>query len=186
MKNLRLMFLIVILLAVVGLTATEPAFTDSGWSTRPTQVKVGPRIYNVWTCTVTSTTGDTIAYTSKTPIGLNTTQEWELIVNAEGNTLDGTTLPVSLVGGYSADAILTRGYAQLTYTDCVLLKTIEADVQASVGSITIDPNLTTADVTDTIVNIEKMPYYIFTLQGTSALVAASCVFKIVQVSKRSK
>jgi len=65
-------------------------------------------------------------------------------------------------------------------TDAYEFKTIEADVKASVGSLTCDPNLSIADVTDKLVRVPVAPCYIFNLDGASTLAAVDCKWIILQ------
>lgn len=174
----KLTFILILLLAVVF---SLPALTQGAWSV--TQVSTGGVNYNVFTCTVTSTTSDTIAATTRTPLSLDTTRPWTLIANATGETIDGTgTVPVVLYTGYSTSSAIT-GYASGLRTDVVSFKTVEADVVSSAGTVLCDPNLDTADVTDVRAMVPPAPYYIATVTGTGVLAAADIVFKIIQPSR---
>ena len=136
-----------------------------------------------WTCTVTVGATETDSYTQRTPVGLDSTKPWTLIVNSAGTDLDGQALPVDLWVGTSGDADLS-GAGALTATDCYNFKQIIADVDPGAGvaptSILIDPTLTTADVANVHVKAPIGGCYLIALDGGSALINAACIFKIIQ------
>lgn len=182
MKKLTLFFVMAMLLIAFSLQAAN--FTETLW-VHTTVNDYGIK-YNVWTHTSAVTTADSMCYTAITPLGLDTTREWEVILNAGVATIDGTTLPVWIVGGWSDDSDF--GYItdlSIDFTDMAAIKVIEAAVEGTIGNVTIDPNLTTADVTDTIVNIEKLPYYGFYYLGTTAFSGSvNAITIIIQAAKR--
>jgi hypothetical protein len=152
------------------------ALTQGAWTNGET---VNGRV--VWYCDVTATTAEQISATLKTPKGLDTTKSFTLLVNTEGATLDGTTLPVDIYGGYSEDFALSVVTTTLTVTDGFLLNPdVMADVQSAVGAVIIDPNLNIADDADDIVRGQAVPYYGFVLDGAGTLNAATCRFMIIQ------
>jgi len=90
-----------------------------------------------WTCTVAVGATETDSYTQRTPVGLDSTKPWTLIVNSAGTDLDGQALPVDLWVGTSGDADLS-GAGALTATDCYNFKQIIADVDPGGGSALIN------------------------------------------------
>lgn len=176
-----LFFVMAMLLIAFSLHAAN--FTETEW-VKTTVDDYGIK-YNVWTHTIAVTTGDTICYTAVTPSALDTTKEWEVILNAGGATIDGTTLPITLVGGYSDDSTYGFVNGSIAFTDMVELKTIEADVKATIGAVTVNPNLLIADVTDILVNATKLPYYGIYYKGTTAFSGSvSVITIIIQVAPR--
>ena len=179
MKKLTLFFVMAMLLIAFSLQSA--VFTDSGWSM--TTVNEYGIKYNIWTCTLDVTTADTLCYTARTPDGLDTSRPWELLVNTEIALIEGATLPVWLVGGWSASSTITKLLDVPVLTDCAALKAVESDVKATLGHITIDPNLNTADVANLRVHINEMPNYIIYLLGSSTFSGdVDCVIKIVQLA----
>ncbi len=176
MKKLTLFFVVAMLLIVFSLQA----FTDSGWSSVSTVNNYGIK-YNVWTVTITTTTADTNAYTAITPINLDTSREWELLLNTNAVSTDGAATPVDLMYCWSGDAAMS-GDGTLTTTDCAEEKTITSTIDAVCEIVCMDPNLTTADVTNERIKVSKAPYYIINIDSKSALEAAVVVIKIVQMA----
>ena len=150
------------------------ALTQGNWSTKSSN---GVKVME---CTVTSTTAENDSYTLRTPKSLDPTKPWTVIINAAGATIDGSTLPVDLWIGTSDDAVLAGDGGSVAGTDAYEFKSIEADVKASVGAVTCDPNLAIADVTDTLVRVPVAPCYIFNLDGASTLAAVDCKWIIIQ------
>ena len=153
-------------------------FTETLW-VKTTVNSYGVK-YNVWTHTSAVTVADSMCYTAVTPLGLDTSKEWEVIFNADVVTIDGATLPVWIVGGWSEDSDF--GYLtddSIDFTDMAVLKTLEADVKATIGVVSIKPDMTTADVTDTVVNLEKLPYYGFYYLGTTTFSGSVSVVTII-------
>jgi len=178
MKKLTLFFVMAMLLIAFNVSAAN--FTEASW-VKTTVNEYGIK-YNVWTHTVTLTTADTVAYTAVTPEGLDTKREWEVLANATGETMDATGVAVHIIGGWSEDSAFGFTNGSIAFTDMVDIKTIFADCKAAIGDVTVDPLLTTADVTDTIVNIVKLPFYGIYYVGTDALIAVDLVTIIVQVA----
>ena len=150
------------------------ALTQGNWSTSSSN---GVKVME---CTVTSTTAENDSYTLRTPKSLDPTKPWTVIINAAGATIDGSTLPCDLWIGTSDDAVLSGNDSSVVGTDAYEFKTIEADVKASIGSVTCDPNLSIADVTDKLVRGPVAPCYILNLDGASTLAAVDCKWIIVQ------
>ena len=121
------------------------ALTQGNWSTSSSNG------IKVMECTVTSTTAENDSYTLRTPKSLDPTKPWTVVINAAGATIDGSTLPCDLWIGTSDDAVLSGNDSSVVGTDAYEFKTIEADVKASVGSLTCDPNLSIADVKSSII-----------------------------------
>jgi hypothetical protein len=149
------------------------ALTQGNWVTSSSN---GVKIIK---CTVTATVSENDAYTLRTPKTLDPTRPWTLIANAAGTTLDGSASGVDLWIGTSDDAVLS-GDETVAGTDAYEFKTIEAQVQSSVGVVICDPNLAIADVTDQLVRVPIAPCYIFNLDGGSTLNAADCIWIIIQ------
>ena len=131
-------------------------------------------------CVVTSTTSENDSYTLRTPKSLDPTKPWTLIINADGATIDGSTLPCDLWIGTSDDAALSGDGGSVAGAHCYEYKTIEASVEASIGVVQCDPNLSIADVSDQLVRVPVAPCYIFNLDGASTLAAVDCKWIIVQ------
>ena len=180
MKKLTLFFVLAMLLIAFNVSAAK--FTETLW-VKTTVNSYGVK-YNVWTHTSAVTVADSMCYTAVTPLGLDTSKEWEVIFNADVVTIDGATLPVWIVGGWSEDSDF--GYltdpsidCEFSFTDMAVLKTLEADVKATIGVVSIKPDMTTADVTDTVVNLEKLPYYGFYYLGTTTFSGSVSVVTII-------
>jgi hypothetical protein len=173
------LFLIMLMLLLV---ASVSALTQGDWSV--SRVTSGSKTFNIFTCTVVTTTDDTVATTQKTPVGLDTSREWTLIANATAVTIDGTpTAPLNAWFGISADAAKTGDASDLE-TDVYEFKAIESDIIDSAGIVVMDPLLTTADVSNVRVLAPPMPYYVFEITGTGKLNAVSIVFYIIQARGR--
>ncbi len=132
-------------------------------------------------CTITATTAEEFSATLKTPRGLDTTKAFTLTVNPAGTTLDGSTLPCDIYGGYDDDFALGVVTSTLTVTSGFLINAAAiADVKSSIGSVIIDPLLNIADDPDDIVRGATVPYYGFVLVGASSLAAEDAVYIITQ------
>jgi len=132
-------------------------------------------------CDVAQTATEEKSATLKTPVGLDTSKSFVLIVNSEAAACDGTTLPVDIYAGYSDQFTLTVVTSTLTVNDGVLLNPdVIADVQSAAGTVIVDPNLNIADDADDIVRGAVVPYYGFVLDGASTLGAVTCRFIIMQ------
>jgi hypothetical protein len=152
------------------------ALTQGAWTTGKT---INERV--VWYCDVVQTTAEEYSATLKTPKDLDTTKSFTLLVNTEGATLDGTTLPVDIYGGYSENFALSVTTSTLTVTDGFLLNPdVIADVSSAIGAVIVDPNLNIADDADDLVRGQAVPYYGFVLDGASTLTAGTCRFMIIQ------
>ena len=138
---------------------------------------------NIWTCRITATTADLDIYTKKTPIGLDPTKPWTLVLNTLATSVDGEAVPVDLYIGWDNSFALTLNNPP-TVTGGVLYKAdIMDDVDALCTAILMHPNLTVAE--DVAAGAAKCyvpvaPYYIIDLDGNSALEAVSVTFKIMQ------
>ena len=152
------------------------ALTQGAWTDGDT---INGRV--VWYCDVIQTTAEEISATLKTPTGLDTTKSFTLLVNTEGATLDGATLPVDIYGGYSEAFALSVTTSTLTVTDGFLLNAdVIADVKSVIGATIVDPNLNIADDADDLVRGQAVPYYGFVLDGAGTLTAGTCRFMIIQ------
>jgi hypothetical protein len=138
---------------------------------------------NIWTCKITATTADYDIYTKKTPLGLDPTKPWTLVLNTLATSVDGEAVPVDLYIGWDSSFALTLNNPP-TVTGGVLYKAdIMDDVDALCVAILMHPNLTVAE--DVAAGAAKCyvpiaPYYIIDLDGNSALEAVSVTFKIMQ------
>lgn len=161
------------------------ALTQSAW----TDVSANGQM--ILECTVAQTTGETDAYTLKTPKGkLDSTRPWNLFVEAAA-TPDGQALPVDVWVGYEDNFVLSGQGANVVATNGARYKQITDDAVLAVTplahSFLIDPNLRDADVVTVAAiasgyksNIPAAPYYAFNLNGGSALAATTVTWRIVQ------
>ncbi len=133
-------------------------------------------------CDVTATIAEHKSATLKTPLGLDTSRDFLLVVNTAAATLDGATLPVDIYAGYSDSFALSVTTSTLTVTDGYLLSPdVIADVKATAGNVVVDPNLNEiADAAGVVVRGADVPYYGFVLDGAGALNAATCRWLICQ------
>jgi len=145
------------------------------------------------TCNVIHTTGETDAYTLKTPArstGFDTSKKWTLIVAAAA-TVDGSTLPFDLWVGHDDDFLLSGQGGSVVATNGGNFKTITDDILLAVTTVEhvflMDPDLAVADVvtlaaiaTGYKLKIPVAPYYAFNMDGGSSLNATNIDFTIVQ------
>jgi hypothetical protein len=138
---------------------------------------------NVWTCKVTTTTADLDLYMKKSPKGLDPTKPWTFVGNTAATSIDGQAVPMDLYIGWSDAFELTENNAPVV-TDGVLYKAdVMDDLDAVCMAILMHPNLTVAE--DVAAGAAKCyapiaPYYIFNLDGATALEAVTVSFKIMQ------
>ena len=155
------------------------ALTQGNWSVEGSFNGV-----TTWTSTVTVGATETDAYTLRTPIGLDTTRPWTLLVNTAGTDLDGQAVPVDLWVGTAENAALSGQGGSVAGTNAYNFKQIIADVDPDAGvaptACLMDPTLTTADVANVHVRIPVGACYILNLDGGSTLLAADCIWKIIQ------
>ena len=154
------------------------ALTKGNWSVESSYNGV-----TTWTCTVTVGATETDAHTLRTPIGLDPTKPWTLLVNTAGTDLDGQAVPVDLWIGTAENAALS-GAGAVTGTNAYNFKQIIADVDPDAGvaptALLCDPTMSVADVANIHVRVPVAPCYLFNLDGGSALINAACIWKIVQ------
>lgn len=160
------------------------ALTQSAW----TNTIVEGRLIS--TCTVLPTTGETDAYTLATSTALNPTKKFLLIYEA-AVAPNGEAMPLDLWLGWSISSALSGQDAAVLGTDAVYYKKLFDDIVSAISpvslSFVLDPTLTVADVV-TIAAVTShpkclvpvAPYYIFNLNGGSALVATTSKFTIIQ------
>lgn len=163
------------------------ALTQGAWSEKTVN-----KMYRA-TCNVAFTTGETDAYTLKTPDGLDARRPWSLIVAAAA-TADGQALPLDIWVGHDSDFVLSGQGASVVATNGGMFKQICDDCVLAVTTVEyvfyMEPQLAVADVvtvaaiaTGFKINIPVAPYYAFNLDGGSALAATNCDFTIVQAQR---
>jgi len=155
------------------------ALTQGNWSVEGSYNGV-----TTWTCTVTVGATETDSYTLRTPVGLDPTKPWTLLVNTAGTDLDGQAVPVDLWIGTAENAALSGQGGSVAGTNAYNFKQIIADVDPDAGvaptALLCDPTLKTADVANIHVRVPVAPCYMFNLDGGSAMINAACIYKIVQ------
>ena len=151
--------------------------------------------FGVWTGTSTTDANNEVNWSLKTPVELNTSAPWSLIVAASA-AQDGAAAPLMIWGGYSDDFALAGTTARATATDGVQIGELTDDLgyAAAVlgmnfamtpGSSGLANVVTVAAVaTGMRHNVPVFPYYAFELMADDAatLLAHTLTFKIVQKS----
>ena len=157
------------------------ALTQGAWTSKTVNGKL------VIECDVVQTTGENNAYTLKTPSTLDTTKPFILMVNTDGDTLDGSALPVDIYAGYDTDFAVTGDAGTMGATSGgLIVADVIDDVKSVANSVRIDPNYTGAKVQSTlagvrgVVNCGTPPYFAFDLDGASTLTAGTCHWVIIQ------
>ncbi len=166
------------------------ALTQGAWTVKSvpksSAVNAGGRKMLVMECDVTATTGETDAYTLKTPTALDGSKPWTLFVNTAAVTLDASGLPVDIWAGYDDDFAITGDSTTVAATSGgEVASAVMDDVKAEQLATRVDPNYTAAVVqavtgTGGHVNAGVAPYYAINLDGASTLNAATCHFVITQ------
>lgn len=122
-------------------------------------------------CTIAQGTTDDGSASLITPVSLDPTKSWNLIVNADNTAIDGSTTTVSIDICFSRAATLLIAGGTPTYTrsECALMASAcMAAVEAGHGSVVVDPDQTVATVADAIVKSAPAPgYIIHTLSGST-------------------
>jgi len=145
------------------------------------------------TCNVAYTTGETDAYTLKTPDALDSSRPWALITAAAA-TPDGSALPLDVWVGHDSDFVLSGQGANVVAVNGGKYAEVSDDVVLAVTTVEhvflFDPYLAIADVvtvaaiaTGYKLKIPVAPYYAFNLNGGSSLAATNSDFTIVQVAR---
>ncbi len=143
-------------------------------------------------CTVLPVTTPTDTYTLKTPKDtIDGSRPWNLFLSFAASP-DAEALPVDIWLGYEDDFVLSGTGASVVATHGAMYKQITDDCRLAVANTSahswlMDPNLRDADVV-TIgaiasglkVMIPPAPYYVFALDGGSALVDTLATWRIVQ------
>lgn len=136
-------------------------------------------------CDIIQTTGETDAYTLKTPVNLDTTKPWILMVNTENVSLDGATLAVDGWAGY-ANGFVLSGQASVVATNGYEIQSAPIqNVKSAMNGILVNPNYFGTHVqsvagTTGVINLGKFPHYAFNLDGGGTLNAGTCHYVIIQ------
>ena len=142
----------------------------------------------VATCTVLVDTANQVAWTKKTPKGIDTSKKYTLMISASA-AQDGQATPFVICCGTS-DQFALSGTSSLTVDGGFNYKQIIDDLgygSATTKAWIIDPKLAVADVVALAsvasglkVNVPATPYHAYCLNGGSTLLAHTLTFTIVQ------
>jgi len=151
--------------------------------------------FGIWTGTATTDATNEVNWSLKTPVELNTSAPWSLIVAASA-AQDGAAAPLMLWGGYSDDFALAGTTTRATATDGVQLGELTDDLGYAAAVLgmhfAMNPgstglaNVVTVAALATCMrhNVPVFPYYAFELMADDAvtLLAHTLTFKIIQKS----
>ena len=149
--------------------------------------------FKIMTSTATTDANNEVNWSLKTPVELDTSKPWSLIVSADA-AQDGAAAPLMIWGGYSDDFALAGTTARATATDGVQLGEFTDDLgyggavagkhfAMTPGSTGLANVVTIAALaTGMRHNVPVFPYYAFELMADDAatLLAHTLTFKIVQ------
>ena len=149
--------------------------------------------FKIMTSTATTDANNEVNWSLKTPVELDTSKPWSLIVSASA-AQDGAAAPLMIWGGYSDDFALAGTTARATATDGVQLGELTDDLgyggavagmhfAMSPGSTGLANVVTIAALaTGMRHNVPVFPYYAFELMADdgNTLLAHTLTFKIVQ------
>ena len=149
--------------------------------------------FNIMSSTATTDANNEVNWSLKTPVALDTSKPWSLIVSASA-AQDGAAAPLMIWGGYSDDFALAGTTARATATDGVQIGELTDDLgygAAVLGlNFAMNPGSTGLANVVTIAavatglrhNVPVFPYYAFELMADDAatLLAHTLTFKIVQ------
>jgi len=149
--------------------------------------------FGIWTGTATTDANNEVNWSLKTPVELNTSAPWSLIVAASA-AQDGAAAPLMLWGGYSDDFALAGTTARATATDGVQLGELTDDIGYAAAVAGVNFNMTpgssglanivtiAAVATGMRFNVPIFPYYGFELHSDDGgvLAAHTLTWKIVQ------
>ena len=152
--------------------------------------------YAIYTSTSTTDANNEVNWSLKTPVELNTSAPWSLIVAASA-AQDGAAAPLMLWGGYSDDFALAGTTARATATDGVQLGELTDDLgyAAAVLGVNFAMNPGSTGLANVVTiaavatglrhNVPVFPYYAFELMADDAatLLAHTLTFKIIQKSE---
>lgn len=165
------------------------ALTQGAWTQKNIGISKGSK-YQVWTNSVTATTAEHDAYTLPTPVTLDTSRQFELLVSFSG-TPDGQALPLDLWGGYGDSFLISGDDSTVAAANGFKIKQLFDDVVLAVSPLVyhfvLDPALPVADVVAVSaiasgpkVRIPMAPRLAFNLNGGSTLAAETATFTIIQ------
>ena len=151
--------------------------------------------YAIYTSTSTTDANNEVNWSLKTPVELNTSAPWSLIVAASA-AQDGAAAPLMLWGGYSDDFALAGTTARATATDGVQIGELSDDLgyAAAVLGVNFAMNPGSTGLANVVTiaalatglrhNVPVFPYYAFELMADDAgtLLAHTLTFKIIQKS----
>jgi len=154
------------------LFATDTADTLS-WV--HSSVEINNKYWDMYTATLADTldTATTMILTEKLTYPLAMDRQSLLYINPNSATLDGATTSVQMYGGYSDSFSLAVSTQAVTGTYGGLIKTIEADVQATAGFVVLDPNFLGTEVTDQRYFLPSLPYIAFGITPATTFQAIS-------------
>jgi len=163
------------------------AQTISAWTTSTVNGRL------IASCTAYTDAANEVNFTYKTPVELDTTRPWTLVVSADA-AQDGAAAPLMIWGGFADNFALAGTTARCTATSGVQLGELTDDLgyAAAVAGMAFNmmpgssglANIVTiaAVATGMRFNIPIMPYYAFELMADDAvtLLAHTLTFKIIQ------
>lgn len=167
------------------------ANTVSAWSETRVGYK-GSSLYKA-SCTVLADTANQMAYTLKTPRGLDVRRPWSLVISTSAAS-DGQAVPADLYLG-TGDTAALSGTSSITATAAVKFKQLTDDIGYSAATATchliIPMGVVAANGVSDIAlianiasgykhNVPIAPYYIFNLNGATTLLAHTTTWTIIQ------
>jgi len=174
MKKLIFVMLVVLMANVMFAGAM------SAW-TKETE-SVGNQEWLNYYCTVTPAITDSVVYTLPLDKKFNWNAPIFVLINEDGNTIDNATTAVIMYQGYSEDFALTVTDAGVaTITDGWEFGSIETDVKASVGKVTLyGTGRRLADSASSYYYIMPSAELAFSIEG-EALIAAEIKIRVMQL-----
>ena len=149
--------------------------------------------FKIMSSTSTTDANNEVNWSLKTPVELDTSKPWSLIVSASA-AQDGAAAPLMIWGGFSDDFALAGTTARATATDGVQLGELTDDLGYAAAVLGVhfamNPGSTGLANVVTIAavatglrhNVPIFPYYAFELMADDAatLLAHTLTFKIIQ------
>ena len=154
--------------------------------------------FKIMSSTATTDANNEVNWSLKTPVELDTSEPWSLIVSASA-AQDGAAAPIMIWGGYSDDFALAGTAGRATATDGIQIGELTDDIGYGAAVAGVNFNMTpgssglanvvtiAAVATGMRHNVPIFPYYAFELHSDDGgtLLAHTLTYKIIQKSDRS-
>lgn len=165
--------------------------TRSNWTTKTIE-RAGKK-FLVAHCTVAATSSEKQAFT-KAITFLNPARPFKVTANVAGTTLDGTSLPVDMLGSPYLQSDGETAHGSVASMDCVEKSSATIVTRTGASSTTVVGGIIAASLASSVKNVVKtfeykpdstaahitLPTMWLNLDGAGSLSSATCIWMITQ------